>query len=254
MATEAAAESALGTYVYAIVRGETPQEYGKIGLEEADVRRIGDAELSALVSSIRRGRVRPERRHLSAHNAVLKSALCEQAILPLTFGMIASSDQSVRRLLSQNRKLLREQLDQVEGKIEMGLRVTWDVPNVFEYFLSRHTELRESRDAIGDFQRARHSDMVGLGQLFEQIQRQERERLTESVSAVLVAHGVQVKAAPSRSEREVMNLSCLVSKPQQAAFEAMVSESASSFDSSYLFDISGPWAPHHFVELSLTMS
>ena len=104
MATEAAAESALGTYVYAIVRGETQHEYGKIGLEEADVRRIGDAELSALVSSIRRGRVRPERRHLSAHNAVLKSALCEQAILPLTFGMIASSDHSGGRGLLRRRR------------------------------------------------------------------------------------------------------------------------------------------------------
>ena len=30
----------------------------------------------------------------------------------------------------------------------MGLRVTWDVPNIFEYFVNTHAELRAARDRL----------------------------------------------------------------------------------------------------------
>lgn len=256
---EPAADSTGGTYVYAVVSGEQAVDYGSIGLDGSPVYRItdeaGGAErLAALASQITRARVRPERRNVAAHNAVLRRALDggEPAILPMAFGLIAEDDQSVRTLLHKNRAALQEQIARVAGKVEMGLRVLWDVPNLFEYFVNRRPELLKARDAIGDIRQARHADMLTLGQMFERALNEEREHHFRSVEAVLTRNGLQVKQNPPRSEREVLNLACLVPRELQNDFDRIVDEAAASFDSHYTFDISGPWAPHNFITLSLT--
>lgn len=256
---EPAADSTGGTYVYAVVSGEQAVDYGSIGLDGSPVYRItdeaGGAErLAALASQITRARVRPERRNVAAHNAVLRRALDggEPAILPMAFGLIAEDDQSVRTLLHKNRAALQEQIARVAGKVEMGLRVLWDVPNLFEYFVNQRPELLKARDAIGDIRQARHADMLTLGQMFERALNEEREHHFRSVEAVLTRNGLQVKQNPPRSEREVLNLACLVPRELQNDFDRIVDEAAASFDSHYTFDISGPWAPHNFITLSLT--
>lgn len=257
--TEAAAESAGGTYVYAIVSGDHAVEYGAIGLDGSSVYRITDGTdgapgLAALASRITRARVRPERRNVAAHNAVLRRALDggEPAILPMAFGLIADDDQAVRVLLNKNRAALQEQTALVAGKVEMGLRVLWDVPNLFEYFVNRRPELLRARDAIGDIRQARHADMLTLGQMFERSLNEEREHHFRRVEEVLTRHGLQLKQNPPRSEREVLSLACLVPRKLQDDFDRIVDEAAASFDSHYTFDISGPWAPHNFITLSLT--
>lgn len=250
---EDAPEAAGGIYVYAIVSGEQPVEYGAIGLDGSPVYRIAANGIAALASAITRPRVRPERRNVAAHNAVLRRAIDggEPAILPMAFGLIAENDQAVRGLLHTNRAALQEQLEHVTGKVEMGLRVLWDVPNLFEYFVNRRPELLKARDAIGDIRQARHSDMLTLGQLFERSLNEEREHHFRRVEEVLKRSGLQVKQNPPRSEREVLNLACLVPRDLQNDFDRIVDEAAASFDNHYTFDISGPWAPHNFVSLSL---
>lgn len=257
----AAADSAGGTYVYAIVSGEQAVEYGNIGLDGSPVYRIaegagGSSGLSAIASQISRARVRPERRNVAAHNAVLRRALDggEPAVLPMAFGLIAEDDEAVRVLLHKNREALQEQIALVTGKVEMGLRVLWDVPNLFEYFVNRRPELLRARDAIGDIQKARHADMLTLGQMFERSLNEERAHHFRSVEEVLSRNGLQIKQNPPRSEREVLNLACLVPRELQNDFDRIVDEAAASFDNHYTFDISGPWAPHNFITLSLTVA
>jgi hypothetical protein len=252
---EETADAAGGIYVYAVVSGDGTTDYGSIGLDNSPVYRLGDRELAAIVSRISRARVRPERRNITAHNAVLRRAITgtqgqgEDAVLPMAFGLIADDDQAVHVLLEKDRPALLAQLARVAGKVELGLRVVWDVPNVFEYFVNRRPELRDARDAIGDIRLARPSDMLTLGQLFERGLIEERERHFERVAGVLRRSGLEIKQNPPRSEREVMHLACLVPRGLQNEFESIVNEAAAEFDNHFTFDISGPWAPHNFVEL-----
>jgi hypothetical protein len=55
---------------------------------------------------------------------------------------IAGDVKAVRRLLSLNQEVFLEQLERVASKAGTGLRVKWDVPNIFEFFLDIHPELR----------------------------------------------------------------------------------------------------------------
>jgi hypothetical protein len=135
-----------GRYLYAIVAGSETRNYGPIGMGDSTVYTISEGGVAAVVSDVPDQKMRPERRHLAAHQSVLKKVMEDGTPLPMSFGIVADDPQAVRRILSDNQQNFLEQLDRMAGKVEMGLRVTWDVPNIFDYFVQTHSDLRAARD------------------------------------------------------------------------------------------------------------
>lgn len=242
-----------GEYLYAVIRAGEDIEFGEIGIDGKRVYLISDGHTGAVVSDFGDGKIRPERRHIAAHQAVLKRLMDQCTPLPISFGTIADGTKEIRKILSLNRKAFAEQLDRVRGKVEMGLRVSWDVPNIFEYFVSTHAELRVARDRFFGARRApTQEDKIELGRMFERCLQEDREEHTERVEAVISAACFEIKRNPPRNESEVMNLACLVAREaMDKEFEAAVFEAARGFDNSFSFDFNGPWAPYHFVEVKL---
>ncbi len=131
-----------GRYLYAIVAGSQDRSYGPFGIDGGTVYAISDGRVAAVISDLLNAKIRPERRHLAAHQEVLKRLMEESAPLPMTFGIIADGLKEIRKILSHNQETFLEQLHRVAGKVEMGLRVTWDVPNIFEFFVHTNPQLR----------------------------------------------------------------------------------------------------------------
>ena len=148
----------------------------------------GLAEGGSRRSSARCGtrKLRPERRRLAAHHEVLKRLMNEHTVLPMAFGLIAESDDDVRQILRLNRKAFVGQLDRVRGKVEMGVRVAWDVPNIFELFVTMHEELRALRDQMFRGGRLPSQDeKIELGRLFDRLLAADREECVDQVSSAL---------------------------------------------------------------------
>lgn len=238
--------------MYAIVPRPDSRTYGQVGLDNSLVYPIGDGPLAAVVSDVRNDKIRPERRHLAAHQEVLKRLMEETTVLPMSFGIIANGPQAVRRILTDNRVALLEQLDRVAGKVEMGLRITWDAPNIFEYFVNTHPELRAARDRVlGPQRRPTQDEKIELGRMFDRILNEDREVHTDRVEEVLAPRCVEIKRNPPRNEEEVANLACLVERGAVARFGEGVFEAAKWFDNNFAFDFNGPWPPYNFVEIRL---
>ena len=239
-------------YLYAVIGGTPEQEWDVCGIDGSAVRSVTDGAVSAIVSDLSRSRIRPERRHLAAHRQVLERVMGETSLLPLRFGTIADDATAVRRILSLHHERFITQLNRVAGSAEMGLQVSWDVPNIFEYFIEREPELRRLRDRyFGGQARPTQQDKIQIGQLFDQLLNEEREACTQRVENALVRSSVEIKRNACRNEREVMNLACLVERDTSEQFEAAVVEAARLFDDNFAFKQSGPWAPHNFVDLDL---
>jgi hypothetical protein len=68
----------------------------------------------------------------------------------MRFGVIARIAEAIQKLLSSNQETIREHFDRLNGRVEMGLRVSWDVANIYEYYVATHPTLREGRDEIWD--------------------------------------------------------------------------------------------------------
>lgn len=244
-----------GQYLYAIIDdGSAPRSLGDIGIDRASVFAISQGRIAAVVSVATEKRVRPERAKLTAHHGVIKQLMKEASVLPVAFGTIARSAQAVRDFLAANREALGKQLAAVRGRVEMGLRVSWDVPNIFEYFVDRHQELKDLRDAVYGKQRGpSQDDKIELGRLFDRLLAQDRQTHAETVLEVLSAHCVETKQNKPRKENEVMNLACLVERQALKAFEDGVLRAAARFDNNFAFDFNGPWAPHNFVHVDVDL-
>jgi len=241
-------------YLYAVAPDLNGVNFGPIGLDGGTVYAITNGRVSAVVSDVPE-KIRPERRQLAAHQEVLKRLMLDAtAVLPVAFGVVADNPAAIRRILSGNQKPFLEQLRRVAGRVEMGLRVTWDVPNIFEYFVQTHPELRIARDRFfGGHREPAQDDKIELGRLFDRLLVEDREAHTERVVEMLTPSCVEISRNTPRTEREVVNLACLIGRAGREQFEAAVFEAAKLFDNHYAFDYNGPWAPHNFVDLTLDL-
>jgi hypothetical protein len=220
------------------------------------VETVEEGPLSAWTSSVREGRIRPERRNLMAHQEVLKLALDRGTLLPMTFGTISDSVQATRELLARHQESFLAQLRRVDGCVEMGLRLSWTTPNIFEYFVLRHADLGDLRDEIRAVESgggAHQALRLELGRLFERLREQERREIDDNLTPAFAGLAREIHRAPCRAETDVLNWSCLIPRQLEDAFGAAVVQAAAGFDQHFAFDYNGPWAPHHFVDLSISL-
>ncbi|MCL5098914.1 MAG: GvpL/GvpF family gas vesicle protein [Candidatus Omnitrophica bacterium] len=244
----------VGKYLYAIMSGNECRAYDVKGIDGNPAYSVTNGRVAAVISDCSRQRIRPERSHLAAHKDVLQRLMLEQTVLPMAFGIIADHAEGIRSLLDLNQKTFLTQLNRVEGKVEMGLRVVWDVPNIFEYFLDIHPKLRLVRDRlIGTSREPRQEDKIELGQLFDHLLNEDRETHIEQIQEVLAPCCVEIKRSQPRNVNEVANLNCLVEREAQKQLEDAVFQAAGLFDNNFAFDFNGPWAPHNFVEIQLEL-
>ena len=243
-----------GRYLYGVIPGsEATSEqmgrdaggsYGPIGIDGTEVYTILSGSVAAVVSDVPGENIRPDRRRLAAHHEILKLLTARGATLPISFGTIADSSEAVRQLLASSRAALVQQLGRVEGKVEMGLRLSWDVPNIFQYIVSTHADLRALRDGLfsGGREPSR-DDKIELGRMFDRTVNQDRTVHTEKVVEAVRPRCVELRENRLRNEYEVMNLACLVDRGAQKDFEEGVFEAAKLFDDNFSFDFDGPWPP-----------
>ncbi|MDQ7780346.1 MAG: GvpL/GvpF family gas vesicle protein [Planctomycetota bacterium] len=254
MATRKPGTNGTGLYLYGVLAGSAERQYGSCGINGQTVYTISSGPVSAVVSEFSEQKISPQRSHLAAHHEVLRKVMEESTVLPMRFGVIAENTKALRKTLARNIEDLEAEVRRLEGKAEMGLRVAWDLPNIFEHMVNSHPELRMARNRIvGGYTQVTQQEKIELGSLFDRILNEDRERHAERVEAVLSPHCFEIKSNPCRNEKEVINLACLVGRDALAQFENAVIEAAKLFDNNFAFDYNGPWAPHNFVQMELNL-
>ena len=250
MATACVASPA-GWYLYAItVAGG--DAFSAPGVEGTRVETLVEGALAAVVSPLAARKIRPQRANLAAHHRILHDLACVQPVLPVVFGTISSSESQLRRVLRQNQAPLLDSLKSLSGKVEMGLKVYWDLPSVFEYFVATHQELEAMRNRLfGPGRTPSVEEKVELGETFVDLLAQARQRHTDRVQEALAPYCAEIRVINPGEERMIMKLACLVDKDRQARWEEAVRQAAALFDDHYRFDYNGPWPPYNFTDVDL---
>lgn len=248
-----AIEAAIGRYIYGIIRAsEAPRIDADVpnGLNDAELSVIQAGSVAAIVSPSEICRLRPQRRLLAAHQNVVDWISRERSLLPVAFGLIADSEDDVKALLTKHQDVLSTQLDVVDGRIEMTVTLNWAVENIFQFFVDRHQDLREARESLASGNASR-DQLIAVGQLFERLQAEERERLSAEVIAGFEKMTVQVENQPPKDETQIFRAAFLIARNDVEAFESQVYEIAKGFDENFSFSFNGPWPPYSFVKLNL---
>ena len=87
--------------------------------------------------------------------------------------------------------------------------------------------------------------------MYQSLRNADRIEFTEKVKDVLFNYCEDIVETAVKREKDVMNLACLVEREKLDDFAKGVFEASKQFDNVYLFDYTGPWAPHNFITLDL---
>jgi len=226
---------------------------GSSGLDASDIEVVVHRDLAAYVSGVPAKKIRPVRKNLAAHHCVLRTLATRTTALPMSFGMIAEDDDEVLALLESRHDDLVDRVHRLAGRVELTLRLKWDVPNVFAMFLESHAKLREARDlavAQGEFGR---EAKIQLGELFADLLDRARQDDRAQIDAQIIPFCEEAIWNDPRDETESVSVSALVREDSVDEFEAAVNRVAEQFDDRYVFDFGGPHPPHSFVSVQLSL-
>ncbi len=248
--------AATSLYLYAIASANEKQEpFSFQGVQEQSIDMLPYKDIMLVVSSVSPKKIRPERKNVAAHHAVLNHLMKHNAaMLPMRFGIIADNKKEVQQLLASNYATIQKKLKAMAGRVEMGVSVSWDVPSIFDYLLDRHPLLRDARDRLlaNPAHKPSRDEKIEIGALFSKILDQEREVHMETILSLLSPICFDIVNSPPRNDTEVMNLFCLISTDKRKGFEDKINEASMILDDNFVIKYTGPWPPHNFSALNLS--
>jgi hypothetical protein len=244
---------AVAKYVYGVVRaGEEPwpRLEGMNGEPVSPVRADG---LAALTSDVPDELLEAGREELLTHSRVLEQALERGTVLPMRFGVVLPDERSVREeLLAPHSEELEDQLRDMDGKVEVNLKVLHDEATVLREVLEEVPEAAELRRSIqGKPEAATYFERIRLGELVAQALSDKREQTGPAIVERLAPHAVAVQVGDPAHERMALNASFLVERESLERFDEAVDELAEAQGGRIRLRYTGPLPPHSFVELEM---
>lgn len=240
-------------FIYAIIPATAPQNYAFTGINGAPLRTVQVGLVSLLVSDFKEKTIRPERKHLSIFHEVHKKLFEQTYFLPIRFGVIANNAANSMKLIAVHQQDFLKQLEKISNTVEMGLKMSWDIENIFEYIIAIYPEIKQTHNEmlakngkeINSFE-----DKIQLGQLFSEALKSEREVQAKKMQDIFSDIFIEFAENPCHKNNEVFNFSCLINKDQVSKFEAIVVNAAKQFNDDFMIVYNGPWVPYSFVKMN----
>jgi hypothetical protein len=238
----------LGKFLYAVILSDGEREFGRIGLEGGKVYAIVYRDIAAVVSDYPVTEIKALRRNLSPYHLTIRRVSEECTTIPAKFGQVAAGADKVRRVLEANYDEIKEELARLQGKVEMGLKISWTVENVFEYVVGKSRELRELRDRL--LRRSAsltRQQQIEVGAFAFNKLNEMRGDIRERVITLLQDSIEEVEIADPTEEKLVMHGAFLVRKGRQKDFTEAAQKVAGLLGQDYAVKVDGPWVPFSFV-------
>lgn len=249
-------ENAEGKYVYCIIRSSEPREFSTLGIGERGdvVHAVTHHDLAAVVSDSPIIEYENTRRNMMAHTLVLEEVMEEFDILPVRFGTVAPNEETIsERLLGLRHEELDAHLQEMEGRVELGLKAFWYEGLVFDEILEENRPIRELRDSLmGRPAEETYRDRIRLGEMIEGAMREKRAEDSQNILSRLrpLAHDVSRKE--EIIDRMVLNAAFLVDEDRQPAFDDAIDALDEEMGERLIFKYVGPVPPYNFVSIVVT--
>lgn len=237
-------------YVYGVVAGGVPVPAGT-GIDGNRIRLVTGDGVAAVVSELRESAPKLGRKAMTAHARVLELVIASQTVLPMRFGVVIEDDAGVReRLLDAHRHHLIEQLQRLEGRVELSLRATYEDESLMREIVNEEPEIRAMREAIrGMPPAATYFDRIRLGELIAAAVEDRRRRDTAEIMSILSPLAEEFQLSEPRHERTALNAAFLTVRDRIGAFDEAVDNVGRQQQNRMRLRYTGPLPPHSFVTL-----
>ncbi|MGL5114993.1 MAG: GvpL/GvpF family gas vesicle protein [Beijerinckiaceae bacterium] len=241
-------------YVYAILRAgaSVPAAMPAVAAPGGSARLISFGPLSALVSSIEEPEIMTARRHMMAHTKMIEAAMAEQTLLPMRFGVIVDDEAAIARVLEPKQADLLAMLAELDGRIEAGVRASWNEATLYREIVAVRPDLARRADALKQMNpQGAYYDRIDLGRDVDSamaVKRfEENKALVERLKPFAVRH-VQLKES---DDMNVMNVALLIERHREAELIAAIEAIDSTESERLRIKVVTPAPVYNFVKLRL---
>lgn len=246
-----------GKYVYCIIDGGEKQNFGKIGIDRTTVYMIPYNNISAVVSDTPLREYEPSEANALAHEKVVEHVMQKHTVLPLGFGNVFINEKRVEWLLTKFYRTFRAYLRKLDGKVEMGVKVFYDLETARRNIENTNDEIKKLKEAMASEQLKK--DQFSKEKLVIATTR----KFAEEVSKKAYQYGVRIYEVLSKvsvdsklmkriSDDMIMNGTFLVNRDKIAQFEKTLETLREEYENQGLkFQHSGPWPPYNFAHIQI---
>ncbi len=245
-----------GRYVYGVIQTKEPTNFGRVGIGAVGdmVYTVHYNDIAAVVSKTSVFIFDPTRENALAHEHVIETVMKLHTIIPMSFGTVFRTDDDIREVLRSIYPSLKDVLKQMAGKLEFGLKVTWDRDKIIDELKRDDEEIHRFHHEIT--RKHLQSTYFARMQLGRMIDKALVERSAEYVRVIYDAlRGVCVASRDNKpiGDKMIMNAAFLIQKDREAEFDEAVNRIAKKFGDRLNFKYTGPWPPYNFVNIRLKL-
>ena len=240
-------------YLYGVVRDGDPLVLDVPPISGAGpVYTLSHRGLAAVLSDEPQPSYEVTRKNVRGHQAVIDGVMRTTEILPTRLSTVLPSAQwVVANFLEERWAELRQLLDRVAGRVELGLKASWtDLQFVFTEVVAGDRDLRALRDRLARHPAAvTHEARLQLGERADKALKAKRKQEADDIAGVLKPHVVDIRRNDPISELMVLNAAFLVDRPRIEPFGAAVQDLDRIHAGRLGFVLAGPLPPYNFVGL-----
>lgn len=246
-------------YIYGVIPRLDKESLGPIGIRGNTVYPISHRELSALVHDCSpepyRGDEEEVKEWVAAHAAVVDAAWAEaETVLPMSFDVIVkgdeerSAEENVRKWLEEGYATLKAKLEELRGKVELGVQILWDPAVITKRITAENEEIKEIMKEMA----GKSPGMAYFYQhkIAEAVKEEMEKRAAEDYRDIYVqlrAHAVDThinKVKRLQGKQMIINLSLLVEKEEVRALGEILAKVS---EEGVEVRFTGPWPPYTFA-------
>jgi Gas vesicle synthesis protein GvpL/GvpF len=242
-------------YLYGLMRADDLGSNGALAVGEhaPPVEVVVHGEVAALVSVVEGEPVRLRRAAVTAHTEVLQRAFEHGPVLPLRFGTVVPDAEALKaEFLARRGEEMKAQLDQLAGKGEFRLKVSYLEEPILRSILAQDAALKRTAEQVrGLPEAASHFQRVGLGERIALAMQARRDDDVKQLLSKLQPLAVAVEVGALQQPQMVLNASFLIAEETRDRFDATVERLASERAELMEFKLIGPLPAHSFVDTQL---
>ncbi|MDI6917442.1 MAG: GvpL/GvpF family gas vesicle protein [Thermoplasmatales archaeon] len=237
-------------YIYGIIKAKENSSFGPIGIDKNEVYTIRYQDIAALVSKTPSFMVEPTRENALMHEKVIREIMKECSVIPMGFGVIASHDEGIRKILEKGHKEFKAMLETINNRVQVDVKVSWDTNKVYADILNENKKIQLLKERVSKNPSARNLK-IELGKMVKNVIDEKRNSYVNEIKNALGMFSNDSEENKLMDESMIMNISFLVDKDRENNFYDKVNELEKKSGGKLKIIAVGPLPAYNFTKMKI---
>ncbi len=208
-------------YIYAVIPEKKEVGFGPVGIQDAMVYTLHVRDIAAVISDSREKNYEVLDYGIQ-HQQVLEKVMEHYCLIPVSFGQIAT-EPDIKTFMVRNYPRLKMLFGKLEGRSELGLKVTWKIGPTIQEIAASNLKIRAMGKQIqGKPLEKTYRQRIELGTKIARELGRRGDRIALDIFNQLGAIAEDRKLNKNLSDEMILNAAFLVEKKKERDFDRVV--------------------------------